>query len=106
MSYPDRPSCFMAVAREKAAAWIDSGLALLEYVSRKPARFELIPASNAVEGIAVALAQDDSAWRDLLNLTIQDMAANGTLKKIYDKWFGPESSYRFPMRGTVEIWPD
>lgn len=106
VSYPDRPSCFMAVAREKAAAWIDSGLVLLEYASRKPGRFELIPASNAVEGIAVALAQDDSAWRDLLNLTIQDMAANGSLKKIYDKWFGPDSSYGFPMKGAVEIWPD
>jgi len=106
VSYPDRPSCFMALGREKVAAWIDSGMVLLEYVSRKSGRFELLRASETVEGIAVALPQNDSAWRDLINFTIQDMASDGALKKIYQKWHGPDTPYAFPMMRDIEIWPD
>jgi len=105
-SFPDRASCFMAVGREKVLGWIDSGMILLEYASKNPGRFELISASDAVEAVAMALPQDDSAWRDLINFTIQDMAADGTLKKLYDKWFGPDTPYSFPSRGSIEIWPE
>jgi polar amino acid transport system substrate-binding protein len=105
VSYPDRPSCFMALGQEKVAGWIDSGLTLLEYASRNPGRFELIDASDIVEPVAVAVPQNDSAWRDLINFSIQDVAADGSLKKVYDKWFGPEMQYAFPSKRGVEIWP-
>jgi polar amino acid transport system substrate-binding protein len=104
ISYPDRPSCFLALGRDKVSAWVDSGVVLLEYASRSPGRFELVPASQAAEEIAAAVPQDDSAWRDLINFTIQDMAADGSLKKIYDQWFGPDTPYPFPSRRPIEIW--
>lgn len=105
-SYPDRPSCFMALGREKVTGWIDSGMNLLEYASKTPGRFDLIKATDLVEPVAVALPQDDSAWRDLVNLTIQDMAGDGSFKKIYDKWFGPDTSHAFPLVRPIEIWPE
>lgn len=105
VSYPDRPSCFMALGREKVSAWIDSGMSLIEYASRNPGRFELLTVTERVEPVAIAVPPNDSAWRDLVNFTIQDMAADGSLKKIYDKWFGPKTPYAFPMRRTIEIWP-
>jgi polar amino acid transport system substrate-binding protein len=106
VSYPDRASCFMALGREKVSAWVDSGVVLLEYASRSPGRFELMPVSHATEEIAVALPQDDSAWRDLINFTIQDMAADGSLKKVYDQWFGPDTPYPFPNRRSIGIWSE
>ncbi|MBI4963345.1 MAG: transporter substrate-binding domain-containing protein [Desulfomonile tiedjei] len=106
ISYPDRPSCFMALGREKVSAWVDTGTVLLEYASRSPGRFELMPVSQSVEEIAAAMPQDDSAWRDLINFAIQDMAADGSLKKIYDQWFGPETPYPFPSRRSIEIWSE
>jgi len=106
VSYPDRPSCFMALGRDKVSGWIDSGMSLLEYVSKPPGRFELIRPSNAAESVAVALPPDDSAWRDLVNFTIQDMASDGSLKRIYDKWFGPGTPHAFPIGRSIEIWPE
>jgi polar amino acid transport system substrate-binding protein len=106
ISYPDRPSCFMALGREKVAAWLDSGMIVLEYASRSPGRFQIIPVSDAVEEIAVALPQDDSAWRDLINFTLQDIAADGSLKRIYDQWFGPDTAYPFPARRAIDIWSE
>jgi polar amino acid transport system substrate-binding protein len=106
VSFPDRPTCFMALGQGKVAGWLDSGLTLIEYSSRSPGRFELISASDAVEEVAMALPQNDSAWRDLVNFTIQDMAADGSFKKIYDKWFGPETPYAFPAKRSIEVWPE
>jgi polar amino acid transport system substrate-binding protein len=42
----------------------------------------------------------------MINFAIQDMAADGTLTKIYDKWFGPHTEYPFPSKRTIEIWPE
>jgi polar amino acid transport system substrate-binding protein len=105
-SYPDRPSCFMALGREKVSGWMDTGLVLLEYASKSPGRFELIKVSGRTSPIAVVVPQNDSAWRDLINFTIQDIAADGSLKKIYDKWFGPNTPYTFSVGRTIEVWPE
>lgn len=105
LSYPDRPSCFLAFTQEKVAGWIDSGILLVEYAATRPGRFELLPASDQVEPIAIAVPQDDSRWRDLINFALQDMVADGTLGKLYEKWFGPDTPYAFPLRRTIEIWP-
>lgn len=106
VSFPDRPTCFLALGQGKVAGWLDSGMTLIEYSSRSPGRFELIGASDAVEEVAAALPQDDSAWRDLVNFTIQDMAADGSFKKIYDQWFGSETPYAFPVKRSIAIWPE
>jgi polar amino acid transport system substrate-binding protein len=105
-SLPDRPTCFLAISRDKIAGWLDSGLVLIEYASKSPGRFELIPVSDELEEVAVALPQDDSAWRDLINFSIQDMVADGSYKRIYDKWFGPDSLYAFPLGRAIEVWPE
>lgn len=105
-SFPDRPTCFMALGREKIAGWLDSGMTLLEYSSRSPGRFELIPVSDGVDEIAVALPQDDSAWRDLINFALQDMAADGSFKKVYNQWFGPDTPYAFPLKRSIDAWPE
>ncbi len=106
ISYPDRPSCFLALGREKVAGWIDSGIILLEYASRDPKKFQLIRLPGGVESVAVALPQNDSGWRDLVNFTIQDMAGDGSFKKIYEKWFGQETPHAFPFSGAIGIWPE
>lgn len=106
VSFPDRASISFALGNNKVSAWLDSGMVLMEYVAQSPGRFELLPASDDVQGISIALPLDDSAWRDLINFGIQDMAADGTFKKIYDKWFGPDTAYNFPLKRTIEIWPE
>jgi len=106
VSFPDRPSCLMAMGRDKIAGWIDTGMTLLEYSFRNPARFDMIDVSDTSEELSVALAQDDSAWRDLINFAIQDMAADGSLYRVYDQWFGPDTSYPVPRKRSIEIWPE
>jgi polar amino acid transport system substrate-binding protein len=105
-SYPDRPSCFLGFTKDKVNGWLESGMVLIEYASKNTAKFEVIPISDKTESIAVALPQNDSAWRDLINFTIQDMSSDGSFKKIYDKWFGQDTPYMFPLKRTIEVWPE
>lgn len=104
--YPDAPTCFMAVGQEKVAGWLDSGMTLLEYSSQSPRRFERITASDVVGEVAVAVPKNDSAFRSLINSAIQDMVADGSFTKVFDKWFGPETPYSFPLISPINIWPD
>ncbi len=106
VSYPDAASCFMALTKAKVAGWIDWGLTLLEYASRNQGKFDLIDVSDEAQGIAMALPQDDSAWRDAVNFALQDMALDGSLDKTYEKWFGAQTPYAFSKKRAMEIWPE
>jgi ABC-type amino acid transport substrate-binding protein len=49
--------------------------------------------------VAFAFPQNDPLFADLVNLTFQDMVADGTYAELYGRWFGME----FPL--DVERWP-
>lgn len=106
VSYPDRPSCFLALGKEKVSGWLDSGLVLLEYSARSPNRFDLLKLDPARQAIAVALRENESEWRDLINFTIQDIVADGTYKKLVSKWFGKDGPYPFSFEGSLDVWPE
>jgi polar amino acid transport system substrate-binding protein len=57
------------------------------------------------EPYGIGVPQNDSDWRDAINFAIQDMWADGTYKKIYDKWYGPKTPYYFPLTEEIEMWP-
>ncbi len=54
--------------------------------------------SNGVP-IAIALPQNDSRFRDLINFTLQEMQADGAYQQIFQKWF-PDQSLN-----AIETWP-
>jgi polar amino acid transport system substrate-binding protein len=49
--------------------------------------------------IAMGLRQGDGAFRDLVNLTLQELAAEGRFAALYDDWFGTDPPF------PVQIWP-
>jgi len=49
--------------------------------------------------VALAFPQDDPFFADLVNLTFQEMVADGTYAHLYGRWFAPESP------PAVERWP-
>jgi putative glutamine transport system substrate-binding protein len=49
--------------------------------------------------VALAFRQNDPFFADLVNLTFQEMVADGTYAELYDRWFAPEPP------PAVERWP-
>jgi polar amino acid transport system substrate-binding protein len=49
--------------------------------------------------IALGLRQNDTAFRDLLDLSLQKLGAEGRFAALYDDWFGTDPPY------AMETWP-
>ena len=49
--------------------------------------------------LALGMRQSDGAFRDLVNLTLQALAAEGYYAALYDDWFGTDPPF------ALDIWP-
>jgi ABC-type amino acid transport substrate-binding protein len=49
--------------------------------------------------IALGLRQNDVAFRDLVDFTLQALASEGRFAALYDDWFGTDPPY------ALEVWP-
>ncbi len=58
----------------------------------------ILPDRLSPTPIGLALPRNDSALRDRVNLTLQQMIADGTYGRLYQRWFGDEAP-------GVEAWP-
>jgi polar amino acid transport system substrate-binding protein len=51
---------------------------------------------------AIMVRQDDSKWRNWLNWALQRMWVEGTLQKLYVKWYGVEPAYGLGDYGQIQ----
>ncbi|HDI60276.1 MAG TPA: transporter substrate-binding domain-containing protein [Desulfobacteraceae bacterium] len=105
ISYQDEPSCFLALKQGKVEGWSTDSTILLGYAAKEPGTYELVGDFFSDEPYGIGLPENDSDWRDAVNFAIQDMWRDGTYMKIYNKWYGPDTPYYFPMTEKIETWP-
>ncbi|HPJ06998.1 MAG TPA: transporter substrate-binding domain-containing protein [Deltaproteobacteria bacterium] len=105
ISFQDEPSCFLALQQDKVAGWSTDSTILLGYAAKEPGKYELVGDFFSSEPYGIGVPQNDSDWRDAINFAIQDMWADGTYMKIYNKWYGPKTPYYFPLTEEIEMWP-
>ena len=105
ISFQTAPDCFLALAQGKVEAWSTDSTILLGFAAKQAGKFELIGDFISDEPYGMGLPEDDSKWRDCVNFAIQDIWADGTYMKIYDKWYGADTPFSFPMTSSIEMWP-
>ncbi len=105
ISYQKESECFQALQMGRVAAWSTDSTILLGYAAKEPGKYELVGDFFSNEPYGIGLPEDDSDWRDLINFTLQDMWKDGTYMEIYNKWYGPDTPYHFPMTEKIEVWP-
>ncbi|ADU62914.1 MAG: ABC transporter substrate-binding protein [Pseudodesulfovibrio sp.] len=105
IGYDGEIAMFEALRSGRVQAISTDSTILLGYAAKVPGQFELVGDFISDEPYGIGLPQDDSAWRDIINFTIQDMWKDGTYMTIYNKWFGPDTDYPFPMTEKIELWP-
>jgi polar amino acid transport system substrate-binding protein len=86
----------VAEGRYGAYAGWRSGLLNLAYTN---AGFLVLDVRLSRRPIALGLWQNDAAFRDLVNFTLQELAAEGRFAALYDDWFGTDPPY------PVDVWP-
>ncbi|MCB9495100.1 MAG: ABC transporter substrate-binding protein [Desulfobacteraceae bacterium] len=105
ISFQKESECFQALQMGRVAAWSTDSTILLGYAAKKPGAFELVGDFFSDEPYGIGLPEDDSKWRDAVNFAIQDIWKDGTYMEIYNKWYGPDTQYYFPMTEKIEMWP-
>jgi ABC-type amino acid transport substrate-binding protein len=94
---------FLPLAPDQvAAALVDGSVQLaigsIQRVGDNERRmdFSLTTFNSAGVPLAVALPTNDSGLRDLVNFTLQDMHADGTLGRIFQRWFPDQPAPAIP----------
>jgi polar amino acid transport system substrate-binding protein len=105
ISFQTAPDCFLALAQGKVEAWSTDSTILLGFAAKQAGMFDLIGDFISDEPYGMGLPENDSQWRDAVNFAIQDLWTGGTYMEIYNKWYGPETPYYFPMTAKIEMWP-
>ncbi|MFO7595783.1 MAG: ABC transporter substrate-binding protein [Desulfocurvibacter africanus] len=105
ISFQKESECFQALQMGRVAGWTTDSTILLGYAAQAPGQFVLVGDFISDEPYGIGLPENDSKWRDTINFTLQDIWADGTYKKIYDKWYGPNTPYYFPLTAKIEMWP-
>jgi polar amino acid transport system substrate-binding protein len=55
--------------------------------------------------LAIGIVENDSRFRDTVNLALARMAGSGEYDRIYSKWFGPQTRHHLPRDWEIDVWP-
>lgn len=105
-SYNGYPQAFVALKRGRVSAVSADATILLGLKNS-----DTSPGIWAIEGgyitngpIAFGLPEDDSDYRDAVNIALQRVWLNGGYMRIYNRWFGPHTKYYLPTTWRMEVW--
>jgi len=65
----------------------------------------LLPGGHNPVNFGIGVPENDSKWRDAVNLALQDVWTQGTYQDLYDRWFVAETRIiDLPLGGEIEVW--
>ena len=98
IAFKDYNSAWLALAQGRADALTGSLNILLGFAKNNDG-FKIVGERFSLEPFGVGVRQGDSALRDEINFTIQDLWSSGQYAELYRKWFGADPEV------PIEIWP-
>ena len=106
LSFDDYPQAFLALQQGKVFAVTTDESILANILARAPNRdrFELPDIQISDEPYGLGMRKGDKKFVDFVNKTLFEMEKSGEAKKIFDKWFGPDS--QMPMKRNFKIVAD
>lgn len=111
LSFDDYPQGVLAVQQGKVIAVTTDESILagqLGKLEKNPAtkgQYEIPDLAISEEPYGIGMRKGDANWVKFVNDALLEMEKNGEAKKIFDKWFGPDSDSPI-KRGTFKITAD
>ncbi|MDO9212184.1 MAG: transporter substrate-binding domain-containing protein [Deltaproteobacteria bacterium] len=111
--YQEHSQGFLALQRGILDAYCTDGILLagLKAKAPKPEEFEVVGDLITYDPYAYIVRENDSNFRDFINIQIINMIKDGRFLKNYEKWFGPKGTVPYPMSEEFKIllklqaWP-
>ena len=85
----DHADSFLLLESGRADAFVMDGQILAGNISKAktPAAYKIVGETLSVEPIAIMIRKDDPAFKKAVDDSIKAQIKNGTIAKLYDKWF-------------------
>lgn len=111
--YQDHSKGFLALQQGMLDAYCTDGIleAGLIQKARHPEEYTIVGGLITYDPYAYIVRENDSNFRDFINLQIIEMIKDGRFMALYEKWFGPAGTVPYPMTEEFETliklqaWP-
>ena len=97
--FPDEPSTVIALKKGYIDTILANELAAVRYVKSGGLTMSA-PWTNSPD--AIMIRENDSKWQKWLNWALQRMWVEGTLQKLYVKWYGLEPPFHIGDYGQIQ----
>lgn len=103
ISFEDYPQAFLALRQGRVAAVTTDAAILAGILAQAPDRqnYEIAPFQISEEPYGIAVRKGDKAFVEFIDNTLLQMEKDGEAKRIFEKWFGPDSAA--PMKRDFVI---
>jgi polar amino acid transport system substrate-binding protein len=105
VEFTDKLAAMQALRDGAVEGYTEDNITLLA-LAAGDSNLELLPGGHNPVQFGIGLPENDSEWRDAVNLALQELWQNGTYHEIYEKWLGPGANIELPLGGQMEIWPN
>ncbi|HPI93927.1 MAG TPA: ABC transporter substrate-binding protein [Deltaproteobacteria bacterium] len=108
LSFEGYPEAFLALKQGKVAAETTDSVILIgiKGSDENPDKWEIVGDFFSSEPYGIGMRENESNLRDFVNKCLMDMWRDGTYKKIYDKWLGPQTKFYMPLTWEMELIPE
>lgn len=107
VSFETYPEAFLAMKQGKVVAVTTDAPILLgiRNSDENPDNFAIVGEDIAAEPYGIGVPENDSDFRDAVNIALMELWKSGEYQKLYDKWFGEKTKFYIPLTWKMEIWP-
>lgn len=99
VAFKDYSSAWLALGQGRVDA-LTGSLNILQGFAKDNPNVKIVGELFSVEPFGIGIRQGDSALRDEVNFTLQDMWSSGAYAELYRKWFHAEPTV------PIEMWPN
>ena len=96
VSYQAGPAAFLAFMQDKVNGFSTSHTAGLRFLSETKGEGKYINDSLAWEPTALGVKKGETALLAAVNQALQAMESAGEIDTLWNKWYGPKTSFPFP----------
>ncbi len=88
--YDTNPKAFLDLEADRLDSVVVDNVTGRYYMATRPGKFRALPGYITKEAFGVAFRMEDAALRGMVQKTIDEMIADGSMGKISRKWFGED----------------
>lgn len=106
LTFQDTASAYLAVQQGKARGMVANTMTTTKLVNESKTRgkeMRMIPEPMLFQPIGIGMPKDQPALTAKINEVLRKLDESGEIKKIWDKWLGPDTEYK--MARTDKVVP-